>query len=122
EHTGNDRVALITHSFWKKRLGGDPGWVGRTLTINNQPFTVVGVLPHDFRYVMMGDAQIFIPLNLEKTLRGENFMSVIGRVKPGVSLRKRRAERDSFAGASEREYPATDAEQAATLVPILTRF
>src|SRR5947209_9352986 len=78
EHTGNDRVALITHSFWKKRLGGDPGWVGRTLTINGQSFTVVGILPRDFRYVMMGDAQIFIPLNLEKTSRGENFMSVIG--------------------------------------------
>src|SRR5437773_5352349 len=121
EHTGNDRVALITHSFWKKRLGGDARWVGRTLTINNQPFTVVGVLPHDFRYVMMGDAQIFIPLNLETTLRGENFMSVIGRVKAGVSLRQAQSEMDSIARALEKEYPADDAEQGAIVIPMLTR-
>ncbi len=67
EHTGNDHVAVITHSFWKERLGGDPGWIGRPLTLNGQVFTIVGILPADFRYILMGDAQIFIPLNLEKT-------------------------------------------------------
>ena len=120
EHTGNDRVALITHSFWKERLGGDPGWVGRTLTINGQSFTVVGILPRDFRYVMMGDAQIFIPLNLEKTSRGENFMSVIGRIKPGVSLHQAQNEMDSIARALEKEYPADDAEQGTIVIPMLS--
>src|SRR6266566_5180341 len=120
EHTGNDHVALITHSFWKERLGGDPGWVGRTLTINGQSFTVVGILPRDFRYVMMGDAQIFIPLNLEKTSRGENFMSVIGRIKPGVSLHQAQNEMDSIARALEKEYPADDAEQGTIVIPMLS--
>src|SRR5947207_1152060 len=120
EHTGNDRVALITHSFWKERLGGDPGWVGRTLTINGQSFTVVGILPRDFRYVMMRDAQIFIPLNLEKTSRGENFMSVIGRIKPGVSLHQAQNEMDSIARALEKEYPADDAEQGTIVIPMLS--
>ncbi len=121
EHTGNDHVALLTHSFWKERLGADPGWIGRTLTLNGQPFTVVGILPQSFRYVMMGDAQIFIPLNLEKTSRGENFMSVIGRVKPGVSLRQAQSEMDSIARALEREYPADDAEQGVLVIPMLSR-
>jgi putative ABC transport system permease protein len=121
EHTGNDHIALITHAFWKERLGADPGWIGRILTINNQPFTVVGILPHDFRYVMMGDAQIFIPLNLEKTLRGNNFMSVIGRMKQGVSLRQAQSEMDSIARALAKEYPADDAEQGAIVIPMLSR-
>jgi len=73
EHTGNDRVALLTHSFWKERLGADPGWIGRALTINGQPFVVVGILPVNFRYVLMPSAQIFIPLNLEKTLARRKF-------------------------------------------------
>src|SRR6266480_2508413 len=92
EHTGNDRVALITHSFWKERLGGDPGWVGRTLTINGQSFTVVGILPRDFRYVMMGDAQIFIPLNLEKTSRGENAVRSALGASVGRLVRQRVTE------------------------------
>ncbi len=121
EHTGNDHVALITHSFWKERLGGDPGWIGRALTINGQPFVIVGILPANFRYVLMGDAQIFIPLNLEKTSRGENFMSVIGRIKPGVSLRQAQSEMDSIARALEKEYPADDAEQGALVIPMLSR-
>jgi len=121
ERTGNGRVAVITHSFWKERLGGDPGWIGRTLTLNGQVFTIVGILPANFRYILMGDAQIFIPLNLEKTSRGENFMSVIGRIKPGVSLRQAQSEMDSIARALEKEYPTDDAEQGALVIPMLSR-
>ena len=121
EHTGNDHVAVITHSFWKERLGGDPGWIGRPLTLNGQVFTIVGILPADFRYILMGDAQIFIPLNLEKTSRGENFMWVIGRIKPGVSFRQAQSEMDSIARALEREYPTDDAEQGALVIPMLSR-
>jgi predicted permease len=121
ERTGHDRVALIGRAFWKERLGGDPKWLGRTLTINGQPFVVVGILPANFRYVMMPRAQIFIPLNLEKTSRGENFMSVIGRIKPGVSLRQAQSEMDSIARALEKQYPADNAEQGAIVIPMLSR-
>jgi predicted permease len=122
EHSGNDRVALISQNFWMDRLGGDPGWVGRTLIINGQPFMVVGILPAHFRYVMMPDAQIFIPLNLEKTDRGNNFMSVIGRTKLGVSLHQAQSEMDSIARALEKQYPTDDAEQGAVVIPMLSRI
>ena len=121
EHAGNDHVALVTNGFWTQRLGGSPDAVGRTLIINGQSFTIVGVLPADFRYVLMQRAQIFIPLDLDKTARGENFMSVIGRLKPGVSLRQAQGEMDSIARALEREYPADNAEQGAVVIPMLTR-
>jgi putative ABC transport system permease protein len=121
EHAGHDHAALVSHAFWKQRLGGDAGWIGRTLTINGQTFTVVGILPADFRYVMMQRAQIFIPLNLDKTSRGENFMSVIGRIRPGVSLRQAQGEMDSIARALEKEYPTDNAEQGAIVIPMLNR-
>jgi putative ABC transport system permease protein len=121
EHTGHDRVALLSHAFWKERLGGDPGWIGRTLTINGQAFVIVGILPANFRYVMMPRAQIFIPLNVEKTSRGENFMSVIGRIRARVSLRQVQSEMDSIARALEKEYPTDNAEQGAVVIPMLSR-
>ena len=119
EHTGNDHVALVSHAFWKERLGGDVGSVGRPLILNGQTFTVIGVLPADFHHVMMRDAQVFIPLNLDHTSRGENFMSVIGRVKPGVSLRQAQSQMDVIARALEKEYPKDNAEQGAIVIPML---
>jgi putative ABC transport system permease protein len=121
EQKGQNRVALLADSFWRQRLGGDPGWIGRTLILNGQPFTVIGVLPAGFRYVMMPRAEIFIPLSLEGTARGNNFMSVVGRMKAGVSLRQAQSEMDSIARALEKEYPADNAEQGAVVIPMLTR-
>jgi putative ABC transport system permease protein len=121
EHTGSDHVALVTNAFWKERLASDPTWIGRSIIVNGQPFTVVGVLPADFRYVMMRDAKVFIPLNLDKTSRGENFMSVIGRIKPDVSLRQAQSQIDVIARALEKEYPADNSEQGAIVIPMLTR-
>jgi putative ABC transport system permease protein len=121
EHTGNDHVALVTNGFWKQRLGGSPDAVGRTVILNGQSFTLVGVLPTDFRYALMQSAQVFIPLNVDKTSRGENFMSVVGRLKPSVSLRQAQSEMDSIAHALEKEYPADNAEQGAVVIPMLSR-
>src|SRR6267378_1881486 len=121
EHLGNDHVVLVSNGFWKQRLGGNPAAVGRKLILNGQGFTLVGVLPAHFRYVLMQDAEIFIPLNLDETARGQNFMSVVGRLKPGVSLRQAQSEIDSIARALEKEYPADDAEQGAVVIPMLTR-
>jgi putative ABC transport system permease protein len=121
EHAGRDRVALVTNAFWKERLASDLTWIGRTIIVNGQPFTVIGVLPADFRYVMMRDAKVFIPLNLDKTPRGENFMSVIGRIKPNVSLRQAQSEMDVIARVLEKEYPADNSEQGAIVIPMLTR-
>ncbi len=101
EHLGNDHVVLVSNGFWKQRLGGNPAAVGRKLILNGQSFTLVGVLPADFRYVLMQDAEIFIPLNLDETARGQNFMSVVGRLKPGVSLRQAQSEMDSIARLAE---------------------
>ena len=121
EQTGHDHVAIVSYGFWKERLAGDPAWIGRSLTLNAQAFTIIGVLPENFRYVLMRSARIFIPLNLEKTTRGANFMSVVGRMKPGVSLRRAQSEMDSIARALEKEYPVDNAEQGAIVLPMLSR-
>jgi len=55
------RVVVIAASFWQRRFGGDPALIGRTLTVNQQQRTVVGILPKTFQFP--GDAEIWIPQN-----------------------------------------------------------
>src|SRR5215211_5388559 len=56
------RVAVVSHGFWQRRFGGDRGAVGREVTLDGQPFTVVGVLPSDFSFALLGDTEVWTPL------------------------------------------------------------
>jgi putative ABC transport system permease protein len=105
---GNTRVALITHGFWQRRFGGDPGVVGKTLTINDNPFTVVGVLPKSFSW---GGArnEVFAPLAPDPAnSRGDHRLTVIGRLKPGVAWERALADMNTVAQQLSQQYPETN--------------
>ena len=88
---------LLSYNFWRRRFDSDPGVVGRKLVLNNQPATVVGVLPASFDFASVfapgTPVDIFIPwpLNDERKPRG-NTMKVLGRLKPGATLPGAQAE------------------------------
>src|SRR5262245_14386041 len=105
---GNTRVALITHGFWQRRFGGDPGVVGKTLTINDNPFTVVGVLPDSFTW---GGArnEVFAPLAPDPARsRGDHRLTVIGRLKPGGALERALADLNTVAQQLSQQYPESN--------------
>lgn len=105
---GNTRVALITHGSWKRRFGGDPGIVGKTLTINDNPFTVVGVLPEAFSW---GGArnEVFAPLAPDPARsRGDHRLMVIGRLKTGVAWEQALADMNAIAQQLAQQYPETN--------------
>jgi putative ABC transport system permease protein len=105
---GNTRVALLTHSFWQRRLGGDPGVVGKTLTINDESFSVVGVLPESFRWYV-GPSEIFAPLAPDPARsRGDHRLRVIGRLKPGVMREQALAEMNIIARRLAQQYPQSN--------------
>jgi predicted permease len=91
------KAVLLSHGLWQRRFAANPGVVGRTLIINEQPVTVVGVLPDDFD---MGSVlapgsrfDLFVPFPLSpETNRWGNTMAIIGRLKPGVSIQTAQAE------------------------------
>src|SRR5262245_4389030 len=56
-----DRVVVVSHPLWRDRFGSDPGLIGRSLTLNGKPFTVVGILPEEFRFQWV-DAEVWMPL------------------------------------------------------------
>jgi putative ABC transport system permease protein len=120
ERRGSHQVALVSNGLWQRRFGADPGLVGRTLSLNDQSFTVVGILPPDFRF-LPEEYEIFIPMVLdgwEATARGTHPLRVVARLKEGVTLAQAQAEMDQIAGRLEREYPNSNTGVGVTLVPL----
>ncbi len=104
---GNTRVALITHGFWQRRFGGDPSVVGKTLTINDNPFTVVGVLPESFNWGTRNE--LFAPLAPDPARsRGDHRLLVIGRMKPSVTLERALADLNTIAQQLAQQYPESN--------------
>jgi predicted permease len=103
------RVAVISHGLWTRRFGADPGLVGRTILLNGEAHTVVGVLPTDFLFPGAEDAELAVPISLEadprRTERGSNFLRVFGRLAPGVDARGAQAELKGITAELARLHP-----------------
>ena len=122
---GNEKVVVLSHGLWRRRFGGDPGILGRKLTLSDEPYTVIGVMPADFRFKTgMFDHELWIPIaiNLEKLPpRGARGLEVVARLKPGVSLEAAQTEMDSVAAGFQRDYPdvyAAESGWGIRLVPL----
>ncbi|HKG81481.1 MAG TPA: ABC transporter permease, partial [Pyrinomonadaceae bacterium] len=117
---GKDAVAIITHSLWQRRFGGDPNIVNKTITINSIVRTVVGVMPEHFNFPK--GSEIYAPIALTPELmksRGNHSYYVIGRLKPGSSIESAQAEIDNIATRLEQQYPETNVGWGATVFPIV---
>jgi putative ABC transport system permease protein len=120
EQRGHHQVALVSNGLWQRRFGADPGLVGRTLSLNDQSFTVVGILPPDFNFLPT-QYEIFIPMVLdgwEATARGTHPLHVVARLKEGVTLDQAQAEMDQISRRLEQEYPKSNTGVGVTLVPL----
>jgi macrolide transport system ATP-binding/permease protein len=109
-------VAVVSHGAWRRRFGADPGLVGKAIILNGQQFTVIGIMPEGFRGAWpLGIApEIWTPLTMRLQLkpgvdlfgdRGAHSLSVIGRLKPGVSQAQAQAEVSLVARRLAESYP-----------------
>ena len=78
------RVIALSYGLWQRRFGGDPQIVGQSVVIDGQPSTVVSVMPASFNYP--AGAEAWVPLALPAKFQGNNFLRLVGRMKPGVTL------------------------------------
>ena len=100
-----ERVVLLSRAFWQRRFGGDPAVVGRAITLNDVPHTVIGVLP-EFHW---GREEVYLPLRADPNAgRADHRLSVIGRLKSGVSLEQAQAVMTGIADRLARQYPDTN--------------
>jgi putative ABC transport system permease protein len=132
-------AVVVSHGFWRARLGSDPNVLGRVLNINDQPRTIVGVMPPDFVFpykTMLGpsgfsrstDVEAWLPLEFVTTdsrqtglvslTRSVRFLSVVGRLKPGVTAAHANAEIAGIAQQLASVYPTSNRVVGATVVPL----
>ena len=111
-------TAVLSHGMWARHYGSDPHMIGKSITVNGTPYEVVGIMPEDFslpREVMptldgAEQADILLPLPLPADAsrnRDHEDYNIIGKLKPGVSIKQAQAEMDTITAHLRRDYPET---------------
>jgi len=118
---GGERVVILGHALWMQRFGGDASVIGRRIMLNGVPFEVVGVMPETFKHP--ADAELWVPLapvgQFQELFgaRGSYWLTIVGRLKPGVTRAAAQSEMDAIAARLEKEYPV-NAGIGIVLVPL----
>jgi predicted permease len=115
---GRDHVVLLSDAFWRRRFGGNPDIVGRTIALNDIPHTVVGVMKPDFGYPGR-ETQIWKPLTIDSqemgSRLGNNYLAV-ARLKPAITLERAQSEMDVITRRIARTFPTTNEVQMVSVV------
>jgi predicted permease len=128
EETKASPVAVISRGFWERTLGSDPSIVGRTITLNRTPFTVIGIAPKNFSGTVLGGPAAWVPRSMHQVVqpgfdwydqRRGLFLFAFGRLKPGVSIEQARSNLRSLFANLEQTYPVENKGRSAAAVPLL---
>ena len=126
DRPGADRAVLLSDALWRSGFGGDPGVLGRTVRVNGRAGVIVGVMPPKFHFP--ANEQLWIPVHSEfpvrpRSDRGINFIAVLARLKPGISLAQAEDEMTRFARRFGEEHPATNKQFSLGYVrPLIRAF
>ena len=125
---GANAVLVLSHSLWQRRFGGDPNIVGKTVRLNNRQYEVIGVAPESFTGTKFALAlEFWAPISMVEEIRrapkqleyrGDHWMNVIGRLKPGVSLQQASADLSGIADRLNQAYP--DSRSRDTQAKVMT--
>ena len=109
DEPGNEHVVILSHRLWQTQFGADAGIVGRSLTLDGEPNTVIGVMPEGSAFDR-GYQQLWRPLAFRPAERTRDFhwLSSIGRLKPGVTLDQARAEMDTIGARIATDFPQSN--------------
>jgi putative ABC transport system permease protein len=112
DQVGRDQVVILSHGLWQRRFGSDPNIIGHPLTIDGEPFTIIGILPATFRFtrVLNAELELWMPISFtpQQLTREDRSIVVYGRLKQGVSLDQAQAQMDGIARRLEQQYPKTN--------------
>src|SRR5262249_59934095 len=95
---GKNHVALISDNLWKRRFGANPQIIGRDIQLDGEPYAIIGVMPPNFNFPGTS-VEVWTPLALDysKYKRGQHFLEIEARLKPGVTVEQARADVQSIA-------------------------
>ena len=119
------KVAILAYGFWRTHFNGDPHVVGRTIQLDANSVSIIGVLPREFEYAPIGNADVWVPMHISgdlATRRNLRWMPVVGRLKSGVSLEQARAEMNAINARLAAAYPQQNAAIRIVMVPLRERI
>ena len=123
-------LVVIGYGLWQRRFGGDEGIVGRKISLDGTPTTIIGVMPADFGWHVRKasrtrkSAELWAPWRFTEQMvqrRGRFAMSV-ARLKPGITVQQAQSEMDVIAGRLTQQYPDFNTNWGINVVPIRTQF
>ena len=120
-------VTILSHGVWQRNFGGDPSIIGRTINLDGKSYSVIGVMPRTVDLPSMDNwqDQIWVPIAFtseDATSRGNHYLEVIARTKPGVSRQQAQAEMDTIAGRLAQQYPEENTRIGITVQPMRERI
>jgi len=124
DEPGVTPTVLISHDLWERKFAGDQNIVTRTITLDDKPYYVIGVMPADFRFFQTGD--VFVPIGqldapaLKRRGAGMGLHG-IGRLKPGVTVEQGRADLNRIYQSLAEMYPGTNKGNSAYVAPLKQR-
>ena len=121
DRAGGTPVAILSYALWQRRFGGASDVLGKSLTLDAQPYTVVGVLPPGFQFFQPAD--VFLPFHpWARTLPDDRNwhpgILPVARLKPGVSIEQARAEMQTISKRLEQQYPLYNTGDSSDVVPV----
>src|SRR5215212_2720537 len=117
---GANKVVVLSHGLWQRRFGSDQGLVGKSITLNGEGYTVVGVMPQGFQFLSQ-DVGMWVPIAFtqqQAANRGSHYLRVVARLKPGVSVERAQAEMSTIAARLSQQYPDQNSDLGAAVVPL----
>ncbi|HVU24024.1 MAG TPA: ABC transporter permease [Opitutus sp.] len=119
ESAAGPRVVVLSHDLWQRRYAADPAALGRTIRLDSEAYTIVGVMPPGFRYP--GNAALWTPVHVTASAddRGTRSYDGVARLKPGVSVAQARADLNVVADRLAAAYPLTNALYGVQVEPFI---
>jgi predicted permease len=121
EIPGRTQVAVLSHELWQRRFGGDPQVIGRSIRLNAEQVTVIGVMPASFvAPLFFGPVDLWRPMTVPRHIvedRGNRFFLAIGRLNPGVTPEQAKAQLAPVAAHWAKDYPQTSKDRGFNLLP-----
>jgi putative ABC transport system permease protein len=115
---GRNHVAILDYRYWESHFAGDSGVIHRTIELDHAAYTIIGVMPRDIDYPTV---DLFVPLALspaERADRNSHILTVLGRLKAGVSLKAAQAELSTISAQLAKTYPTTNRDLSADVVSL----
>src|ERR1700674_2775148 len=114
-------VVVLGYNLWRRRFGGDESILGRSILLNGVQTKVVGVMPKDFFFSDRKNSDYWVPMAFtpeQWARRQTHFLTVVARLKPGVTAQQAQKDMERVAGELQKQYPESNAKLGAVVVPI----